>query len=261
MFWQTMNPRWTEFQNKRVWIVGASSGIGAALARAMLARGAEVALSARRESALAEVAAGHERARIVPLDVTDPGAWKEAHARLLEKWPGIDLVVFCAADYRPLRSWELQAEAVRRTVETNLCGVYYGLEVLLGPMLERGQGNLMLIASVAGYMGLPNATVYGPTKAALINLAELLYAELRPRGIGVMLVNPGFVKTRLTAVNRFRMPSLITPESAAEAILKGMSRGRFEIHFPKRFTGWLKFVSILPYRWRVAAVQRAVNLS
>jgi short-subunit dehydrogenase len=117
----------------------------------------------------------------------------------------------------------------------------------LPAMLARGSGHFSLIASVAGYRGLPKSLAYGPTKAALINLAESLYGDLQPRGIGVSLVNPGFVQTPLTAQNRFHMPALITPEQAASAMLEGWRRGAFEIHYPKRFTRWMKLLGALPY--------------
>ncbi|MNS58118.1 short chain dehydrogenase [compost metagenome] len=117
------------------------------------------------------------------------------------------------------------------------------------------------MASVAGYIGLPGATLYGPSKAALINLAELLYTELHAHGLGVYLINPGFVKSRLTARNTFRMPALITPEVAAEAILTGLERGRFEIAFPQRFTRLVRLISLLPYRISLGLLQRLTRIS
>ncbi|AKJ67274.1 short-chain dehydrogenase [Pandoraea thiooxydans] len=261
MKWTSLNPRWTNWQGKRVWVVGASSGIGAALARNLLRRGASVALSARRIDALQAVAADLPTAWIVPLDVTDPAAWDASHRTLRQEWEAIDLIVFCAAEYRPLRPWDIRADQVRKTVEVNLNSVYYGLEVVLPGLLSQQSGGIAVIASIAGYLGLPNATVYGPTKAALINLAELLYTELHAKGLGVYLINPGFVKTRLTAANSFPMPALQTPEAAAEAIVDGLARGRFEIDFPKRFTRLLKFASLLPYRLRLAALQRVTGIS
>jgi len=115
------------------------------------------------------------------------------------------------------------------------------------------------VASVAGYRGLPHAMAYGPTKAALQHLAETLYLDLRPAGIGVSVINPGFVATPLTAANRFDMPALLTPEQAARYIVRGWERGRFEIHFPKRFTLWLKLMRLLPHGWYFAAVRRATG--
>ncbi|TAL81678.1 MAG: SDR family NAD(P)-dependent oxidoreductase [Candidimonas sp.] len=259
MFLTPLNPRWPDWHGKRVWLIGASSGIGAAVARDLLQRGARVALSARREDALVAVAANSALARILPMDVTDPAAWKSAHKHLIREWGGLDLTVFCAAQYEQLRSWELQSDSVRGTIEVNLASVYYGLEVILPDLIAQGNGSIALVASVAGYLGLPNATVYGPTKAALINLAELLYAELHPKGLGVYLVNPGFVKTKMTASNKFPMPAMISVDEASRDILRGMEKGVFEIHFPKRFTRLLKLMSLLPYRLRLAALAQMVG--
>jgi short-subunit dehydrogenase len=191
------------------------------------------------------------------MDVTRPDDWQDAYRRLCALWGGVDLVIFCAADYKAIRSWELRADVVKSMLDVNLGGVYYGLETVIPGLLEQGQGSIALVGSVAGYMGLPKATVYGPTKAALINLAEVLYAELHDKGLGVFLINPGFVKTRLTAGNDFHMPALQTTEAAAHAILKGFSKGLFEIHFPKRFSLSLKLLRWLPQRLRLG-VLRAV---
>lgn len=256
MWFKPLNPRLRDWQGRRVWLVGASSGIGAALAQALAARGATLALSARRAEALREVAHTCGGAVVLPLDVTDPAGWQQAWQTLSTQWPAPDLVIFCAADYHPQRAWELAPGQAERTVATNLTSVYHGLHAVLPSMLEQGKGGLALVASVAGYMGLPNATVYGPTKAALINLAELLYVDLHPRGLGVYLVNPGFVRTPLTEKNDFAMPSLQTPEQAAQSILAGLAAGRFEISFPLQFTLPLKWARLLPYRLRFAALSR-----
>jgi short-subunit dehydrogenase len=127
--------------------------------------------------------------------------------------------------------------------------------VYLPAMLEAKTGGIALVSSVAGYRGLPKAIVYGPTKAALINLAEVLYNDLKPSGISVYLINPGFVKTPLTDQNEFKMPALISSTDAAEQILKGFARGHFEIHFPKRFTRVLKTLRLLPYRLYFALIK------
>lgn len=254
MFLTSMNPRWPDWQGKRVWLIGASSGIGAAVAHDLLQQGARVAVSARRHEALTEVVDGAAQAIVLPMDATDPHAWKAAHQYLIQQWNGLDLIVFCAAQYDHTRSWELRADKVRGMIDINLNSVFYGLEAVLPALIAQGNGSVALIASVAGFLGLPNATVYGPTKAALINLAELLYAELHPKGLGVYLVNPGFVKTQLTAGNTFPMPAMISTGEAAREILKGIEAGKFEIHFPKRFTRMLKLVTLLPYRLRLAAL-------
>jgi short-subunit dehydrogenase len=134
------------------------------------------------------------------------------------------------------------------------------LDAVLPALLHQGYGHISLLASVAGYRGLPQSLAYGPTKAALINLAETLYLDLSPKGIGVSLVNPGFVETPLTSQNNFHMPALMQPAQAAKAMLKGWAKGRFEIHYPKRFTLWLKLLRVLPYRWYFALVRRATKM-
>jgi len=123
-----------------------------------------------------------------------------------------------------------------------------------------GRGGIGIVSSVAGYSGLPTGLVYGATKAALINLSETLYLDLAPRGIGVYLINPGFVKTPLTDKNEFTMPALISPGEAALAMVRGFERGEFEIHFPKRFTRWLKILRLLPYRLYFPIIHRFTGL-
>ncbi|OHX11240.1 SDR family NAD(P)-dependent oxidoreductase [Chromobacterium sphagni] len=250
-----LNPAIADWRALRVWVIGASSGIGAALAAELLDAGAEVILSARRAEPMRALAAGRSRARVETLDVTDPAAWLRVWSQLETANARPNLVVFCAADYRPQTCLDLRAEETRRLLDTNLLGIYYGLEVIL-PTLARQGGGVALIASVAGYAGLPGAAVYGPGKAALINLAEILYTELKPRGVAVYLINPGFVATPLTAKNDFSMPALLTPRQAARDIMRGFARGAFEIHFPFRFTIWLKLLRLLPYRLRLPLLAR-----
>ncbi|WP_348697938.1 SDR family NAD(P)-dependent oxidoreductase [Duganella fentianensis] len=247
-----LNARITDWSQQRVWLIGASSGIGAALAQELLAAGARVALSARRVDRLQAVAAAAPQALVAPFDIVSQDDWQQRYQEVCQRFGGVDLIIFCAADYHPERSWQVSAEGAAHTLAVNLGSVYTGLATVLPDMLARGSGGIAIVASVAGYIGLPNATVYGPSKAALINLAELLYADLRPRGLGVYLINPGFVQTPLTAKNDFAMPALQTPQAAAQAIRKGLSAGAFEIHFPRRFTLVLKLLRWLPYRLRFA---------
>jgi short-subunit dehydrogenase len=134
------------------------------------------------------------------------------------------------------------------------------LDAVLPGLIARGSGHISLISSVAGFRGLPKSLAYGPTKAALTNLAETLYLDLEPLGLGVSVVHPGFVQTPLTAQNDFSMPSLITPEQAAAAMLDGWARGAFDIHYPKRFTRWMKLLRLLPYRAYFPAVRRFTGL-
>ena len=248
------------WRGKRVWIVGASSGIGHATAAALLAQGARVTVSARKRESLDALAARHpEQATVLPLDVTDADAVRQAHAALVAAGP-IDFVLYCAGTYQAMRADAFALDVMVAHQQVNYVGALNVLAVVLPDFVARGAGHLALTASVAGFRGLPQSLAYGPTKAALTNLAEVLYADLHRRGIGVSVVQPGFVETPLTAQNDFKMPALITPAEAAADMLSGWAAGDFEIHFPKRFTWWMKLLRVLPYRLYFAAVQRVTGL-
>lgn len=265
----SLNTRICDWDGRRVWLVGASSGIAAALALQLAQRGARLALSARGAEPLAQCAsacldAGAPEARALPMDVTRADDFERVRDALLSAWGGIDLVVLNAGCYRPLRAWELSPQVVRETIDVNLLGVMDGVAAVVAPLLaQAGRGEpaaLAIVGSVAGYVGLPRAAVYGPSKAALINFAESLYLDLAPRGVSVFLISPGFVATPLTAQNDFSMPALQTPQQAASAIVRGLAAGRFEIHFPRRFSGFMKLLRLLPYRVYFALVRRGTGL-
>jgi NAD(P)-dependent dehydrogenase (short-subunit alcohol dehydrogenase family) len=261
MIGRPLNPPIRDWRGLRVWVIGASSGIGAGLAQALWARGARVAVSARRGHELAQLVAAHgNMALALPLDVTDAAAVQPALDRIEAAWGGIDLAVLCAGTHEPVRAWTLETGAARRMLEINLHGVIHCLPPLVAQLLRQGNGGIAVVSSVAGYAGLPTSLVYGASKAALNNLTETLYLDLAPRGISVYLVCPGFVKTPLTDRNEFPMPALISIEAAAQAMIKGFERGDFEIHFPKRFTRLLKFLRLLPYRAYFALVRRGTGL-
>ena len=255
-----MNQPIRNWKGQRVWIIGASSGIGAALAAALLQRGALVAVSARRADALRALAAGREAARVLAFDLNDDAAFAAAADTLFAAWGGIDLVVFSAGAYAPMRAWQLDANDIDRLLAINLRAPMAAAARLIPRLLKQGSGALAFVSSVAGYRGLPKAAAYGPTKAALINFAETLYLDLAPRGLSVYLINPGFVATPMTAANDFEMPALISPQQAAEEIIAGFGRGGFEIHFPRRFTWWLKLLRLLPYSLYFALVRRFTRL-
>jgi NAD(P)-dependent dehydrogenase (short-subunit alcohol dehydrogenase family) len=255
-----MNLPIRSWAGKRVWVIGASSGIGAETARSLLASGARVALTARRPKALAAVAAGHAQALLAPADMTDHDAVIGARDAILRQWDGIDLVLVVAGGYNEMRADAFDLEAANRLVDINLRGVLNGLDAALPVLLRQGAGGIGIVSSSAGYSGLPRALIYGPTKAALINLCESLYLDLRPRGIGVYLINPGFVDTPLTAGNEFPMPALMTPHDAAAKLLAGVQAGEFHIHFPRRFTNWLRLARLLPYRWYFPLVHKVTGL-
>ena len=268
---QPLNPPIPDWAGQRVWVVGASSGIGAALAQALQRAGARVAVSARRRDALQQVV-GHppappidapnpvHEARILPLDINDVQSVEQAFQQLIDDWGGIDVVFWVAGIYQPMRAQNFDLPQALRMIETNLTAVFKGLSVILPVLLRQKSGHLCLVSSVAGFRGLPHALVYGPTKAALIHLAETLYLDLHPDGIGVSVVNPGYVDTPATSINDYPMPALIPAAQAARRTLEGVARGRFEIHYPRRFTTWLKLARHLPDRWYFALVRRVTGL-
>ena len=255
----SLNLPFNDWRGKTAWLVGASSGIGLATATALHAQGAKVFVSARNADALASFTRAHPGAVALALDVTDPVAVKAAAQTVLAAGP-LDLMMYCAGYYKELRATDFDLKEMLTHVDVNYNGALYALDALLPAMLARKSGHISLISSVAGYAGLPKSLAYGPTKAALINLAETLYLDLHDRGIGVSLICPGFVETKLTAHNQFSMPALLTPEQAAEEILLGWRKGLFEIHFPKRFTRWVKALRLLPYGAYFAAVRKVTAL-
>ncbi len=259
-----MNRPVSDWCSRRVWVVGASTGIGAALAQALLAAGARVAVSARSAGRLQQAFGEAPQAVLLPLDATDAEALERAAATLVETWGGIDSAIYVAGDYVPMRAWAIDLAAARRMIDVNLVGAFAFASAVVPRLLaqtgENGGkasgGDIAFVASVAGYRGLPKALAYGPTKAALINFAEALALDLQPRGVGVRLINPGFVATPLTAQNDFAMPALQTPAAAAAAILAGYRGTAFEIDFPKRFTRFMKLLALLPARLYLPLVRR-----
>jgi short-subunit dehydrogenase len=254
----SLNPKLDDWRGLRVWLIGASSGIGEATAKALMQRGARLALSSRNRDALTAVADG--KAHVAVADITDRASLAAAFDEVRAALGDIDLAIVNAGTHRPVRAWELDAAAAERLVQVNLVGAINASALLAPYFAARGSGRLAVTASVAGYGGLPTGLVYGATKAALINFAETLYLDLAPKGVAVHLINPGFVKTPLTDLNEFSMPALIGSEEAAEEILAGIERGEFEIHFPKRFTRSLKLLKLLPYRWYFPLVHRITGL-
>jgi len=259
----SLNPRIDQWPGRTVWLIGASTGIGRATASRLHALGARVVVSARSAAALQEFTATHPGSDAVVLDVTERDALRAATAQIVERHGRIDLAVYCAGTYSAMRATEFDLDVALHHVQVNYVGALHLLDALLPQLLKQagaGQpGHVSLVSSVAGYRGLPKSLAYGPTKAALINLGETLYLDLHPKGIGVSVINPGFVETPLTAQNRFSMPALISSEKAAGHIVRGWERGEFEIHFPKRFTHVLKAMSVLSDGLYFAAIRRATG--
>ncbi|QWD74167.1 SDR family NAD(P)-dependent oxidoreductase [Polynucleobacter sp. TSB-Sco08W16] len=250
------------FSGKRVWVIGASSGIGEACANALLAQGAKVALSSRRVERLNAIAAQAQadQALVIPLDVTNDDQFHGAYQTLLNTWGGIDLLLFVSGMYIPLRADDFEIQAAEQTIEANLLGPMRAVALVLPEMLKAHAGHIAIVGSVAGYSGLPKALAYGPSKAGIINFCETLYYDLLPEGVSVHMISPGFVATEATAQNDFEMPALISAAQAATEILGGIQRGEFDIHFPKRFSRFLKLLRILPYPLYFWIVRRFVKI-
>ena len=257
--WLQLNTPMTDWQGCRVWLVGASTGIGLACAQALRAAGAHVIVSARNPQGVLDWAAKDAHVQWRALDVSDPEQ-VQATAKALQAEGPLDLVVYAAGYYRAQRATALDLEDLLQHDKVNYQGALQVLDAVLPGMLARQSGHISLLSSVAGWRGLPNGLAYGPTKAALTHLAETLYMDLQDQGIGVSVVNPGFVATPLTAQNQFTMPALISPEQAAQDMLKGWAQGQFDIHFPKRFTLWLKLLRLLPYRLYFPLVRKFTGL-
>jgi short-subunit dehydrogenase len=230
-----------------VWITGASTGIGADVAKQLASAGVVVAASARSAEKLAELSRVHENIKPFPVDVTDVAAVKTTFAAIESSLGAVDLVIAGAGAYQPIEAKDISFETFDRLMRVNYLGVISVLEAVLPSFRARRMGHLSWIASVAGYRGLPKAAAYGPTKAALINLAESLKPELDRDGLKLSVINPGFVRTPMTAVNDFDMPFLMEPDAAAAATIEGLRRGKFEIAYPLRFVAILKFARLLPY--------------
>ena len=250
------------FVNQRIWVIGASSGIGEACAKAFMNAGAKVALSSRRSERLNALAQSAEpgQALILSLDVTHHEQLISAYQSILEAWGGLDLMLFVSGVYTPLRADNFDFEIAKKTIDANLLGPMRAVSIVLPNMLKDHAGHIAIVGSVAGYSGLPKALAYGPSKAGIINFCETLYYDLLPQGVGVHMISPGFVATEATAQNDFEMPALITAEEAAKEILAGLQAGEFDIHFPKRFSGFLKFLRILPYPLYFWIVRRFVKI-
>jgi NAD(P)-dependent dehydrogenase (short-subunit alcohol dehydrogenase family) len=230
------------------WITGAGTGIGRSLALDLAREGVKVAASARTERNLSLLAAHHVAVDFYPLDVTDRAEVAKAVDEIESALGPIDLAILNAGTWRPLSAQKFDAGAVREALETNYMGAVHCLEALLPRMIERGRGHIAIMASVAGYRGMPRAGGYAPTKAALINLAESLYADVSRFGIKVSIINPGFVDTPMTRGSETPMPFLVSAEDASVRILQGLRKGKFEIAFPWPLVWPLKFARILPYR-------------
>lgn len=227
---------------KTYWIVGASEGLGRALAQALDKAGASLILSARNSDRLAELCKTLRDAKPLAMDVTDPLAVVTA----VEMAGAVDGVVYCAGQYTQLKARDWDADAVATMCEVNFLGAVRLLGHLVPRFAQDNRGHIVLIGSLAGFRGLPGAIGYGASKAALMHLGENIHADLRGTDVKVQVVNPGFIKTRLTDKNHFRMPFIQTPEHAAMHVLAAMQSRRFSTSFPAPFSWLFIFGRLLP---------------
>lgn len=250
------------YASQTVWIVGASSGIGKALAHELHSRGCRLVLSARSEDKLKNLAAdlGNQDHIVLPLDVSKSKDFAGAITHLQECGGLPDRMINLAAIYEPGRVDEMNLKKAAKLIDINLKGTLYFVETGLKMAQLRPDTSLQIAVcgSVAGYSGLPNGQPYSATKAAVMNYAESLRAECQSDKLDIRLISPGFVDTPMTEKNDFSMPMMIEPEQAAEAIADGLAGEAFEIHFPKRFTVLVKLLRLLPYSLFFPAVKRAI---
>ena len=239
-----------DFKGKRIWIVGASEGIGRALAIKLAAAEAILVLSARNKERLVNLLKdleGHHH-QVVPLDVTEQKSVDDAWKEMKSHHPALDMLIYNSGSYEPMSAVDFEIESIKKILDVNLYGAFTVLSKVVPSFVHQRKGHVVLVGSLAGYIGLPNSMGYAASKAGVINLAEGLCCDLHAHGIKVQVVNPGFVKTRLTDKNAFSMPFLVSVEDAAKHIFKGMQSSSFEIRFPWFFSTIMKALRLLPYR-------------
>ncbi|MTI08889.1 SDR family NAD(P)-dependent oxidoreductase [Curvivirga aplysinae] len=223
-------------------ITGGNGAIGAALARKLIQKGYRVTITGRDEKKLAAISETHPDMKHLVCDVTDPAATE----KMIETSFPVDLAILNAGTYQPGQTSQTTLETFKHMMDVNYFGVINCLIPLIKHMKQHS-GHIAIVGSLAGYIGLPNASGYGASKAAIINLCESLKAELQDSLVRIQLISPGFVKSKLTDKNNFDMPELLEPEEAANFIMEGLDNNRFEISFPKKFASKMKFLRILPY--------------
>lgn len=227
---------------KTYWLIGASEGLGRAMAQQLDAEGAQLILSARSSDRLQSLASTLNNARVLPMDVTDDRSVTDA----LRSIGDIDGIIYNAGAYTPMAAADWDTPAALTICDVNFLGAMRVLGPLVPRFIEKGQGDITLVGSLAGYRGLPASVGYSASKAALVSLAETLRFDLRDTGVLIRLVNPGFIATRLTKKNSFRMPMLMQPENAAQRVVKAMKKNRFRTDFPAPFSWAIRLLDVLP---------------
>ena len=244
---------------KKIWITGASSGIGKAVAEKFASEGWMVAASARRQEILNKMAE-NQNIFAYPLDVIQKENVTKIFNNIIKDFKNVDICLFCSGTYDPKLEQEINIEQNKFVMETNYFGVLNCIKAVETYFKNKKSGQISIVSSVAAYRGLPNSSGYGPSKAALTNLAESIYFDFKKYNVKISLVSPGFIKTPLTDKNEFPMPFIRSPEFAADKIFQGLTKKNiFEIHFPLGLTLTLKFLRILPYRLYLFLIDKFVK--
>jgi NADP-dependent 3-hydroxy acid dehydrogenase YdfG len=248
------------FENqKKIWITGASSGIGKAVAEKFAAEGWKVAVSARRKELLQDMAKDQNISSF-PLDVTDRSQINNVFQNILKEFGNIDVCLFSSGTYEPKDEQNIDPDKIKNVINVNFLGVIDCVKAVEEYFKNKKTGHISIVSSIAGYRGLPNSSGYGPSKAALTNFCESIYFDFKKFGVRVSVISPGFIKTPLTDKNEFPMPFLKTVDYAANQIFNGLVKSNaFEIHFPKGLTLTLKFLRILPYKLYLFLVDKLVK--
>ena len=246
---------------KKIWITGASSGIGKALALKFANEGWQVAASARRTNLLEEMNKNNPNIHSFPLDVINLENSKKIFEKIIEKFDQVDLCVFCSGTYDPKTEREINIEEIKKVFNVNFFGTLNCIKSVEDYFKKKRSGHIAVVSSLVGYRGLPNSTGYAPSKAALNNLTESLYFDFKRYDVKVSLITPGFIKTPLTDKNTFKMPFLKSSEFAAEKIYNGLiKKNSFEISFPIQIKIIMKILKILPNKIYLYLIKKLTKL-
>ncbi len=243
---------------KVIWITGASSGIGRALALKFANQGWQVAASARRKNLLDELNKINPNIHPFPLDITDSEKCKNIFQEIINKFQNIDICIFSTGIHNPKAERNFDLEVIRKIMEVNYFGTINSINSVINYFKERKKGQISIVSSVASYRGLPAAGAYCSSKSALSTFAESLYFDMKRFNVKVSLISPGFIRTPMTDQNDFKMPMIKSAEFAANKIYDGLINGKsFEIHFPKNFTYLMKLIKIIPNWIYLGLIEKA----